>query len=310
MNDGKFVAAAAAAANTAKMFTPSAIAIVSTANSPLLIRTNLDDIDKEEATKLIYLLHASLDIIDEKSEQPTSRDNFLGVLYQCEQYKIYGLMSTTKVKILLMLSLKMNQGVVPRENDIRQMLKNIHKAYIDATAMNPFYKPHQPVKSKRLDGFLDTIFVTPTPPPPSLPPQIATGDEAHSSLPGNVTSQATATINIGSGSVSPVNPAIQTVWVYKPNPRSWWSKWSHVILNSRLSFKVLEIQMQYKLSNLAATQLCGGRPSSSPDGHSISRGLDLAEEEQSRDSTRQYSCKDLAERDKRRLRSRSRSDIP
>lgn len=105
-------------------------------------------------------MHASLDIVDEKSEQPTSRDNFLGVLYQCEQYKIYGLMSTTKVKVLLMVSQRYNFGP-PRENDVRQMLKSIHKAYIDATAMNPFYKPNEPVKSKRLYSYLDTIFTDP-----------------------------------------------------------------------------------------------------------------------------------------------------
>lgn len=139
------------------MFSPCAIAIVSTSNRPLLIRTILDETDKEEATRLIYLMHASLDIVEEKVEQPTSRDNFLGILYQCERYKIYGLMSTTKVKILLMISQR-HSFTSPRENDIRLMLKNIHKVYIDATAMNPFYKPNEPVKSRRLDSYLDTIF--------------------------------------------------------------------------------------------------------------------------------------------------------
>jgi hypothetical protein len=198
MIDGKFATLPAAAtaaspaagitsATATKMFTPSAVAIVSTANSPLLIRTSLDDIDKEEATRLVYLLHASLDIVDEKTEQPTSRDNFLGILYQCEQFRIYGMVSTTKVKILLMLSLKMNYGLLPRENDIRLMLKNIHKAYIDATAMNPFYKPLQPVESKRLNRFLDTIFVAPPQAQPQSPqspqpPHSAAAAETESTL--------------------------------------------------------------------------------------------------------------------------------
>lgn len=143
------------------MVSPIAIAIVNPTNNPLLVRTSLDDIDKEEATKLIYLMHASLDIVEEKCEQPTTRDNFLGILYQCEQYKIYGLMSTTKVKVLLMISQRYSFGP-PRENDVRQMLKGIHKAYVDATAMNPFHKPNEPVKSKRLDGYLDTIFTSST----------------------------------------------------------------------------------------------------------------------------------------------------
>lgn len=143
------------------MISPSCVAIVNTANCPLLIRTSFDNTDKDEAIKLMYLMHASLDIVQEKSEQPTSRDNFLGVLYQCEQYKIYGLMSTTKVRVLLMINQRYHFGP-PRENDIRLLLKNIHKAYVEATAMNPFYKPNEAVKSKRLDNYLDTIFANST----------------------------------------------------------------------------------------------------------------------------------------------------
>lgn len=138
------------------MFPPTAIAIVNTSNCPLLVRTSLDDINKEEATKLIYLLHASLDIVEER---PTSRENFLGLLYQCEKYRIYGLISTTKVKVLLMVSHRYNYNQ-PRENDIRLMLKDIHRKYVDATAMNPFYNPNEPVRSKRLDSFLDSLFTT------------------------------------------------------------------------------------------------------------------------------------------------------
>lgn len=141
------------------MFSPAALSIVDTSNRPLVVRTCMDQVDKDEATKLIYLMHASLDIVEEKAEQPTSGDNFLGILFQSEQYKIYGFMSTTKVKILLMISVgqQFNFGQ-PREIDVRSMLKSIHKAYIDATAMNPFYKPNEPVKSKRLDDYLDNIF--------------------------------------------------------------------------------------------------------------------------------------------------------
>lgn len=194
------------------MFTPSAIAIVNTTNCPLLIRTSLDDVDKEEATKLIYLMHASLDIVEEKSEQPTSRDNFLGILYQCEQYKIYGLMSTTKVKVLLLLNLKMNYGFLPRENDIRQMLKNIHRSFVDATAMNPFYKPNEPVNSKRLNAYLDTIFNSPASGPGG---GTAYGPAAAANMPSPV--MAASAGQVAGGDVARTstptggNPTIQTV---------------------------------------------------------------------------------------------------
>lgn len=139
------------------MIIPTAVAIVNTANCPLLIKTSYDNIDQNEATNLIYLLHASLDIVQEKAEQPTFRDNFLGVLYQCERYKIYGLMSTTKVKVLLIISQQYNNAPA-RESDISVLLKNIHKAFVDATAMNPFYKLNELVNSKRLDCYLESVF--------------------------------------------------------------------------------------------------------------------------------------------------------
>lgn len=173
------------------MVSPSAIAIVNTANYPLLLRTCYDEVDKEEATKLMYLLHASLDIVQEKAEQQTSRDNFLGVLYQCEQYKIFGSMSATKVKVLLMIGQRHNY-TPPRENDIRQMLKNIHKAYIDATAMNPFYKPNEPISSKRLNSYLDTIFNIP--PSPAVATDIINAAPAPAPASGPSSNQVVQTV--------------------------------------------------------------------------------------------------------------------
>lgn len=133
------------------------------------MKTHADELDEDEASRLNYLLHLSLDSVDEKVTQQTSKDNFLGNLYQCEQFKIYGLITTTKIKILCII----DQKTIPRENDIRQMLKSIQKAYIEATAMNPFYKPSTPVQSKRLDDYLKVILTTPADPmlksDPSLP---------------------------------------------------------------------------------------------------------------------------------------------
>ena len=71
----------------------SAVAIVGKDNCPLMIRTRHDydtvnlgsaashdhTLDEENARmKLIYLLHASLDVIDEKQHQLQSREPYLG----------------------------------------------------------------------------------------------------------------------------------------------------------------------------------------------------------------------------------------
>lgn len=133
-----------------------AVAIVNSTNCPLLTKTCYDATNKEEATKLIYLLHASLDIVQEKADQPQVRDCFLGILYQSEQFKIYGHLSVTKVKVLILF----NNISMLKENDIRQTLKSIHKQFVDVTSMNPFYKPNETIKSKKLSVFLDSIFCT------------------------------------------------------------------------------------------------------------------------------------------------------
>lgn len=73
----------------------SAIAIVGKNNSPLMIRTRHDydtvtvaggshdhPLDEETGRmKLIHLLHASLDVVDEKQHQLQSREPYLGELW-------------------------------------------------------------------------------------------------------------------------------------------------------------------------------------------------------------------------------------
>ena len=71
----------------------SAVAIVGKDNCPLMIRTRYDydtvnlvpatshdhPLDEENARmKLIHLLHASLDVVDEKQHQLQSREPYLG----------------------------------------------------------------------------------------------------------------------------------------------------------------------------------------------------------------------------------------
>lgn len=139
-----------------EMLAPLAVAIVSSSNCPLFIRTCYDTTNKDEATKLVYLLHASLDIVHERAEEPQVRECFLGVLYLGEQFKIFGHLSVTKVKVLILF----NNLISLKENEVRVMLKSIHKQYVDVTSMNPFYKPNEIIKSKKLNEFLASIFTS------------------------------------------------------------------------------------------------------------------------------------------------------
>lgn len=59
-----------------------ALAIVNRDNHPLLIRTRSDFVQdaasEAERLKLVYLLHSSLDIIEEKQNLTQHRDAYLG----------------------------------------------------------------------------------------------------------------------------------------------------------------------------------------------------------------------------------------
>lgn len=113
-----------------------AIAIINNHNTPVLIRTKY-----ENSIDLIFKLHSSLDIIEEKQAN-NNREQFMGVLTQSDSYKIYGLCSVTNTKILMMVN-----NTTIRDTEARSILKSIYNIYVDVTTNNPFYIHGQPVNS-------------------------------------------------------------------------------------------------------------------------------------------------------------------
>ena len=95
-----------------------ALVIVNAENYPVYIRTRYDydksKISEEENVTILYNINATLDIIEEKAREDSSkfpnvsREIYLGLLSQSEEYKIYGLLSATKTKIILMVSTALN----------------------------------------------------------------------------------------------------------------------------------------------------------------------------------------------------------
>lgn len=112
-----------------------ALAIVNNQNRPVLVRTR-----NEDSLGLLFKLHSSLDVVEEKQN---TREPFLGVLAQSDNYKIYGFCSATHTKVLLMV----NSGFV-RDNEARAILRTIHSAYVEVSANNPFYQFGQMITSK------------------------------------------------------------------------------------------------------------------------------------------------------------------
>ena len=78
-----------------------ALAIVNRENQPVYMKLSSTP-SESERNRLIYMLYSSLDFIDEKQSQ--QRDPYLGLLSQLDNLKVYGLLSTAKIKVILILN--------------------------------------------------------------------------------------------------------------------------------------------------------------------------------------------------------------
>ena len=74
-----------------------------------------------------------------------SRDLCLGVLYSLDEYKLYGYVTNTKIKIVIIVELGV--AVQFRDNDLRNWFNRLHQAYTEVIS-NPFYVAGEEIKSK------------------------------------------------------------------------------------------------------------------------------------------------------------------
>ncbi|XP_064395358.1 trafficking protein particle complex subunit 2-like protein isoform X2 [Halichondria panicea] len=110
-----------------------------------------------------YLVHASIDVVEEKISALTSskssndpREHYLGLLYPSEQYKIYGYATNTRVKLIIVTENTTSQS---RDIQIKALFKSLHVAYTDMLS-NPFYTPGTKINSKVFDRVVSGLFQT------------------------------------------------------------------------------------------------------------------------------------------------------
>jgi len=82
-------------------------AVIGAHNNPLYLQTFPSGTD-EEQLKFHYIVHCSLDAIEEKVAMPKRAPNevndaYLGLLFPTEDCSVYGYMGSTRVKIVLVL---------------------------------------------------------------------------------------------------------------------------------------------------------------------------------------------------------------
>ncbi|XP_017702058.1 trafficking protein particle complex subunit 2-like protein isoform X2 [Phoenix dactylifera] len=82
------------------------VAVVGHENNPLYLQSFTE---ADDALKLHHIVHSSLDVIDERVNNPkksgsTLNETFLGLLYPTENYKVYGYLTNTKVKLIMVMT--------------------------------------------------------------------------------------------------------------------------------------------------------------------------------------------------------------
>ncbi|XP_049719643.1 trafficking protein particle complex subunit 2-like protein isoform X1 [Elephas maximus indicus] len=158
------------------------VAVIAKENYPLYIRS----VPTENELKFHYMVHTSLDVVDEKISAlgkalVDQRELYLGLLYPTEDHKVYPLMLTraeeahnpraesmfpnrmlrygyvtnSKVKFVMVVDAS---NTALRDNEIRSMFRKLHNSYTDVMC-NPFYNPGDRIQSRAFDSMVTSMMI-------------------------------------------------------------------------------------------------------------------------------------------------------
>lgn len=133
------------------------VAVVGHNNHPLYLQSFISE---SNILKFHHIVHCSLDVIEEKVSNSKQAginisESFLGLLYPTEEYKVYGYMTNTMIKFVLVTT---DRDL--RDADVRNLFRRLHAAYVDA-ASNPFHVPGKKITSsvfvERVDNMVKSF---------------------------------------------------------------------------------------------------------------------------------------------------------
>ncbi|XP_007937358.1 trafficking protein particle complex subunit 2-like protein [Orycteropus afer afer] len=132
------------------------IAVIAKENYPLYIRS----VPTEDELKFHYMVHTSLDVVDEKVSAlgkalVDQRELYLGLLYPTEDHKVYGYVTNSKVKFVMVVD---SSNTALRDNEIRSMFRKLHNSYTDVMC-NPFYNPGDRIQSRAFDNMVTSMMI-------------------------------------------------------------------------------------------------------------------------------------------------------
>eukprot|EP00038_Savillea_parva_P019278 m.27005 g.27005 ORF g.27005 m.27005 type:complete len:133 (+) comp4365_c0_seq2:45-443(+) len=82
----------------------------------------------------------------------SDRDKFLGLLFPADEHRLYGYVTSTNIKLVLVVC-----DPSALETDIKKLFRTIHDAYISLVS-NPFYKPDSVIESTRFDAVVTSLL--------------------------------------------------------------------------------------------------------------------------------------------------------
>mmetsp|Transcript_8888 Transcript_8888/g.27352 ORF Transcript_8888/g.27352 Transcript_8888/m.27352 type:complete len:234 (+) Transcript_8888:40-741(+) len=130
----------------------AAVCVLGKKNNPLFLRCT--DKYKDQETYFQSLVFCSLDIVDECIQRKT-QDSYLGFLCPIDDYQIFGYITSTKIKFIVVLY---DENLV-QEPDLRDFFQKTHAAYVDYV-MNPFHRLGDVITSNRFASSVDVAAIT------------------------------------------------------------------------------------------------------------------------------------------------------
>ncbi|XJO70625.1 hypothetical protein BDV3_000272 [Batrachochytrium dendrobatidis] len=110
------------------------LAVIGKNNNPLYIR----NFTNQPSLKYHFLAHTSCDVLEEKVAPGSKNfDLYLGLLYIMEDLSVYGYMTNTRIKFVLMVTVA---DTAIKDQDIKGIFRKIHSAYVDLQ-LDPFWDP-------------------------------------------------------------------------------------------------------------------------------------------------------------------------
>ena len=151
------------------------VAVIGKKNNPLYLSTFPDTSSIDVQHRFQLIAYSSLDIIDDlvKSSEgaaggdggSNTKDNssngavdgkeFLGYLCSVEHFKIFGYVTNTSIKFILVVSDETGCLKMPYRK-VQSFFNSLHSLYIEAI-YNPFYELETPITSKGFAGKVNNL---------------------------------------------------------------------------------------------------------------------------------------------------------